>query len=170
MRFSAGGAVFASVLALSGLGISSCSEPEPAAPEAPAAFALATAEHANGVLPPQTVKVASKDGYSANVTLTPSWRVSGGELFVSWYAGLSQTKRFFQIAEESGDAAKKPEWLTNPDQGVRAVRLAFDGGPLQDIKPSTTRASFKVPEGAKAITQVQIDFGEPDAPVTAVWK
>jgi len=169
MRFSAGGAVLASVLAIAGLGISSCSQQE-AAPEAPPAFALSAAEHANGVLPPQSVKVSTKDGYSATVTMTPSWRISGGELNITWYAGLSQTKRFFTIADETGDAAKKPEWLTHPDQGVREVRVSFDGGAPMANKPTTTRSPFTVPAGAKSITQVQIDFGDPDAPATATWK
>jgi hypothetical protein len=170
MRFSAGGAVLASVLAAASLGIISCSEQTPAAPEAPPAFGLSTAEHSNGVLPAQSVKVTSKDGYGATVKMTPNWRISGGELNINWYAGLSQTKRFFTVADETGDAAKKPEWLTNPDQGVRKVRVSFDGGPLQETKPTTTRAPFKVPEGAKMVTEVQVDFGEPDAPVTATWK
>ncbi|WP_374575413.1 hypothetical protein [Phenylobacterium sp.] len=161
--------MLASVLALSSLGISSCSE-KPAAPEAPPAFGLSTAEHSNGVLDSRTVKVTSKDGYAADVTLTPSWRVSGRKLDINWYAGLSQTKRFFQIANESGDAAKKPNWLVNPDQGVRGVRVAFDGGELQANKPTTTRSVFDVPEGAKTVTEVQFDFGDPDAPVTATWK
>lgn len=169
MRFSAGGAVLASVLAVASLGISSCSQKD-AAPEAPAAFALSAAEHANGVLDPRTVDVTAKDGYSAKVTMTPSWRVSGGELNITWYAGLSQTKRFFTVADEKGEAKDKPEWLTNPDQGVREVRVSFDGAPLVSNKPTTTRSPFTVPAGAKSITEVQIDFGDPDAPATATWK
>lgn len=169
MRFRAGGLVFASVLAIASLGISSCSQKEEA-PAAPEAFALSVAEHANGVLPAQTIKVATKDGYSATVTLTPNWRVSGRQLDINWYAGLSQTKRFFTVADEAGEAKDKPEWLTNPDQGVRNVRVSFDGAPLVAFKPTTTRAIFPVPEGAKAITQVEVDFGTPDEPVTAVWK
>lgn len=170
MRRRVIGVVLASILAGAGVGIAGCSEKKPEAPAAPAALALSTAEHSGGVLPAQTVKVASKDGYAADVSMTPSWRISGGEVNLSWYAGLSQTKRFFKVANETGDAAKKPEWLTNPDQGVRNVRVSFDDGDLQAVKPTTTRANFKVPAGAKAVTKVEFDFGEPDAPATAVWK
>ena len=38
------------------------------------------------------------------------------------------------------------------------------------FKPTTPRAPFDVPAGAKAVTRVEIDYGSSEAPQTVVWK
>lgn len=167
MRSVTGGLVLASVLVFSGL--AGCAKQE-AASAAPAGFSLSATEGEDGVFPAQSITVQGKDGYSAKVALTPIWRVQGGVMNITWYAGLSQTKRFFNLSEETGDPKGKPAWLTNPEQGVRAVRVSFDGGPMVANKPTTTRAPFPTPAGAKAVTQVEFDYGDPEAPQTVVWK
>ena len=168
MRCVTSGLMLASVLVLSGLG--GCAKQEAAAPAAPAGFSLSAAEGEDGVMPAQTATVQGGKGYSAKMAVTPIWRVQGGVMNISWYAGLSQTKRFFNISEETGDPTGKPAWLTNPEQGVRAVRVKFDGGAPVAVKPTTTRAQFPTPAGAKAVTEVEVDYGDPKAPQTLTWK
>lgn len=169
MRLVTGGLLLASVLVLA-----SCAKKEDAASAAaaaaPAAFSIPVAEGEDGVLPGQSLTIQGKNGYSAKLTMTPIWRVQGGVLNITWYAGLSQTKRFFQVAEETGDPKGKPEWLAQPDQGVREVRVSFDGGALVANKPTTVRSPFPVPAGAKAATRIELDYGDPKAPQTITWK
>ena len=50
------------------------------------------------------------------------------------------------------------------------VKVAFDGAAPVSVKPEATRAVFKPPPGAKAVTSVEIAFGPVDAPVTYSWK
>jgi hypothetical protein len=168
MRPCVGGLALAVVLVLSG-----CSKPEQATPAAPAALALALAEGGHGVLPAQTneITVKGKKGdYSQTVSMTPNWWVGGGEFKIVWYAGMSQTKRFFQVAGEKGDPADKPEFLKNTEMGVREVKVSFDGGAPMSVKPTTARAPFKIPSGAKAVTGVEVAFGPEDAPKSYIWK
>lgn len=169
MRLVTGGLLLASVLVLA-----SCGKADDAAPAAeaaaPASFSIPVSEGEDGVLAGQTLSVQGKNGYAAKVTLTPIWRVQGGVLNITWYAGLSQTKRFFQITEETGDPKGKPDWLVQPDQGVREVRVSFDGGALVANKPTTVRSPFPVPAGAKTATRIELDYGDPKAPQTLTWK
>ncbi len=167
MRSGFRGLALASTLFLTSA-LAACGESKPAAPVVPAGLSLAMTEGANGVLPAQSVQLKGKASV-ATVTMTPSWRVGGGQLNVLWYAGASQTKRFFQIVE-TGTVSAPPAYLANPETGVRNVRVSFDGGAPVAIKPTTTRAPFDVPAGAKAITRVELDFGPADSPQTVVWK
>ena len=149
MRLVPGGFLLASVL-----GLASCAKKDEAAPTAaaaaPASFSIPVAEGEDGVLAGQTLSIQGKNGYSAKMTLTPIWRVQGGVLNVTWYAGLSQTKRFFQITEETGDPKGKPAWLAQPDQGVREGRVSFDGGALGGNKPATGRSPSPRPRSSTA--------------------
>ena len=129
---------------------------------------IAAAEGAHGVLPAQSVEIKTK-GSVATVAMTPNWRVGGQQLNITWYAGASQTKRFF-VVTETGAAADQPSFLAHPETGVRNVRVAFDGGAPVTFKPTTPRAPFDVPAGAKAVTRVEIDYGSSEAPQTVVWK
>jgi hypothetical protein len=168
MRPSTGGLVLAAILMLS-----ACSKPGPATPPATAALAVPLAEGGHGVLPAQTAQVTAKGkkgDYSETVTMTPNWWVGSGEFKVVWYAGQSQTKRFFTFADAKGDPADKPAFLKNPEEGVREVKVSFDGGLPMSVRPTTARAPFKIPDGAKAVTGVQIVYGSEDAPQTFVWK
>lgn len=173
MRPGVGGLLLAPILVLSGLGLSGCSQPKAAAPAAPAALSVPLAEGGHGVLPAQTndISVKGKKGdYSQTVAMTPNWWVGGGEFKVVWYAGLSQTKRFFQASNTKGDASDQPNFLKNPETGVRQVKVAFDGKDPMMVKPETARALFKIPAGAKAVTGVEVVFGPEDAPKSYVWK
>ncbi|WP_310539103.1 hypothetical protein [Phenylobacterium sp.] len=120
------------------------------------------------MLPAQTTQIKTK-GSDATVSMTPNWRVGGQQLNIMWYAGASQTKRFFVVTEK-GVAADQPAYLVNPELGVRMVRVSFDGGPPVSLKPTLARAPFDVPPGAKAVTRVEIDYGPADAAQTVVWK
>ena len=168
MRPSTGGLVLAAILMLS-----ACSKSEPAAPPGPVALAVPLAEGGHGVLPVQTAQVTvkgKKGDYSQTVSMTPNWWVGGGEFKIVWYAGMSQTKRFFTLGEPKGDPADRPEFLKNPEEGVREVKVSFDGAPPMSVRPTTARAVFKIPAGAKAVTGVQVVYGPEDAPQTYVWK
>ena len=167
MRSGFSGLALASVLLL-GSSLAACGKSEPAAPPPPAGLALSTAEGAHGILPAQTTQIKTK-GSDATVSMTPNWRVGGGQLQLMWYAGASQTKRFFVVTEK-GVAADQPAYLANPEMGVRTVRVAFDGGAPVALKPTLARAPFDVPAGAKAVTRVEIDYGPSEAPQTVVWK
>lgn len=168
MRPTAGGLALASILVLSG-----CSNSGPAAPAAPAALSVPLAEGGHGVLPAQTADITvkgKKGDYSETVAMTPNWWVGGGEFKIVWYAGMSQTKRFFQVTGEKGDPSDKPEFLKNPEEGVRSVKVAFDGKDPMLVNPTTARAPFKIPAGAKAVTSVEVAFGPADAPKAYIWK
>lgn len=168
MRPSTGGLVLAAILLLS-----ACAKSEATAPPGPAALSLPLAEGGHGVLPAQTatVTVKGKTGdYSQTVGMTPNWWVGGGEFKVVWYAGQSQTKRFFTFADEKGDPADRPTFFKNPEEGVREVKVAFDGALPMSVRPTTARALFKVPSGAKAVTGVQVVYGSAEAPQTYIWK
>jgi len=131
------------------------------------------AENGHGVLTAQSQAVSAKGksgDYSATVALTPNWWVGGGEFKVVWYAGLSQTKRFFQISAETGKPADKPAWIANPEVGVREVKVAFDGGLPASVKPTTARAAFPIPAGAKAVTRIEVLYGPADKPLSYLWK
>ena len=166
MRSGFGGLALASTLFVS-LGLSACGDSKPPAP-AVQGLSIAVTEGANGVLPAQSTQIKGKTSV-ATVTLTPNYRVGGGQLTILWYAGTSQTKRIFQIVE-TGVVTKPPPYLANPETGVRNVRVSFDGGAPLAMKPPTTRAPFAVPAGAKSLTRVEIDFGPADSPQTVVWK
>ena len=164
MRYRLGGLV----LALSFL-LSSCSKPEaPAAPAGPVALALPLGKEGHGVLAAQSTVLKGKDGKSiATVAMTPNWWVGQGNFKVVWFAGLSQTKRFFVI---SGTSGVLPPILKNPEEGVREVKVSFDGAPLTSVHPTTTRAEFPIPAGAKTVTEVQVVFGAEGAAETVTWK
>ncbi|HEX5378873.1 MAG TPA: hypothetical protein VFW47_09880 [Phenylobacterium sp.] len=167
MRPSVGGLALAAILVLSG-----CSSSE-SAPAGPVALSLPLTEGGHGVLPAQTAEITVKGkaaDYSQTVSMTPNWWVGGGEFKVVWYSGLSQTKRYFTFAGEKGDPADRPAFLKNPEEGVREVKVGFDGGLPMSVHPTTTRAMFKIPAGAKAVTSVEVDFGPTDAPKPFVWK
>lgn len=168
MRPSTGGLVLAAILMLS-----ACSKSEPTAPPGPAALVVPLAEGGHGVLPVQAAQVTvkgKKGDYSQTVNMTPNWWVGAGEFKVVWYAGMSQTKRFFTFADEKGDPADKPAFLKNPEEGVREVKVSFDGGLPMSVHPTTARALFKIPAGAKAVTGVQVVYGPEEAPQTYIWK
>lgn len=167
MRSGFSGLALASVLLLSS-SLAGCGKSEPAAPAGPPALSLSMAEGAHGILPAQSVEIKTK-GSVAKVAMTPNWRVGGQQLNIMWYAGASQTKRFF-VVTETGTAADQPKFLANPETGVRNVRVSFDGGAPVALKPTTARAPFDVPAGAKAVTRVEIDYGPSEAPQTVVWK
>lgn len=167
MRSGFSGLALASVSVLC-LSLAGCGKSEPAAPAGPVALSLSTEEGAHGILPAQTTQIKTK-GSDATVSLTPNWRVGGRQLQILWYAGASQTKRFFVVTEK-GAAADQPKYLANPELGVRMVRVSFDGGAPVTLKPTLARAPFDVPAGAKAVTRVEVDYGPSDAPQTVVWK
>lgn len=173
MRFSIGGLTLASILTVSSLVNNGCSPAVPDAPAGPTALSIGFKEGDHGVLPAQSgmIAVKGKSGdYSQTVALTPEWWVGGGEFKLVWYAGISQTKRFFQFSDEMGDAAKRPAFLKAPEEGVRKVSVSFDGGPMVPIEPKTARALFKIPAGAKAVTGVEVEFGVEGSPETYRWK
>jgi hypothetical protein len=153
--------------------LSACSKTEPAAPPGPAALALPLAEGGHGVLPVQSAQVTvkgAKGDYSQTVAMTPNWWVGAGEFKVVWFAGDSQTKRFFVLTDAKGAPADQPSFLKHPEEGVREVRVSFDGGLPMLVRPTTARALFTIPAGAKAVTGVQIAYGSADAPQTYAWK
>jgi hypothetical protein len=102
--------------------------------------------------------------------MTPSWWVTGDGFKVVWFAGKSQTKRYFQISGESPGESARPELLKAPEEAVREVKVAFDGAPAVSVRPEATRAVFQPPPGAKAVTSVEIAFGPANSPVTYTWK
>jgi len=169
MRFGFGGLALAALLATT-----ACSKPPPTTTAAaPPALTLPVTKDGHGVMSVQTahIKVKGKKGdYAADVAITPSWWAAQGEFKIVWYAGLSQVKRFFNISGETGDPGDRPGWLKDPETGVRQVQVSFDGGPLQTVKPDTARAPFKIPAGAKAVTEVKLDFGPEANPSTVDWK
>lgn len=168
MRLGFGGLALAAVLTTT-----ACSKPPPTAPAAPPALSLPVTKDGHGVMSAQTAKIkvkGKKGDYTADVAITPSWWAAQGEFKIVWYAGLSQVKRFFNISGEAGDPGDRPAWLKDPETGVRRVQVSFDGGPLQAVKPDTARAPFKIPAGAKAVTEVKLDFGPADSPTTVDWK
>ena len=167
MRSGFSGLALASVSLLS-VSLAACGESKPAPPAAPTGLSLSTAEGAHGILPAQSVQIKTK-GSDAQVAMTPNWRVGGQQLNIMWYAGASQTKRFFVVTEK-GAAADQPSYLASPEMGVRTVRVSFDGAAPVALKPTLARAPFDVPAGAKAVTRVEIDYGPSEAPQTAVWK
>jgi hypothetical protein len=96
--------------------------------------------------------------------------VTGDGFKIVWFAGLSQTQRYFQISGEAPGEAARPKLLKSPEESVREVRVAFDGAPPIRVLPEATRAVFKPPAGAKAVTSVEITFGPVAAPVSYTWK
>ena len=169
MRSIVSGLLLASVVLLS-----ACSGPKaPEGPATPAAFSVPLTANAHGVLPPQSARIVVGQGagaYSADVALTPSWWVTGDGFKVVWFAGMSQTKRYFQISGETPGDSARPKILKSPEEAVREVRVSFDGAPAAAVRPDATRAVFKPPAGARAVTSIEIDFGPAGAPVTYAWK
>ena len=169
MRSLVGGLLLASVVLLS-----ACSGPKaPEAPAAPIVFSIPLKLNTNGVLEPRSGRITLGTGpkaYSADVALTPSWWVASDGFKIVWFTGMSQTKRYFQITGETPGEAARPKLLKAPEEAVREVRVAFDGGAPVLVRPEATRAVFKAPAGAKAVTSVEIAFGPADAPVTYTWK
>lgn len=166
MRISISGLLLASVLL-----ISACSgPPEPAAP---AVFSIPLEANSNGVLEARSARVPVgtwEKTYVAEVALTPSWWVTGDGFKIVWFAGKSQTKRFFQISNESPGESARPDILKAPEEAVREVKVSFDGAPPISLRPEATRAVFQPPPGAKAVTSVEIAFGPASSPVTYTWK
>ena len=169
MRSIVGGLLLASVFL-----VSACSGPkEPAAPAAPAVFSIPLEPNTNGVLEARSARVLVGTGaktYAAQVAMTPSWWVAGDGFKIVWFAGKSQTKRFFQISGESPGESARPEILKAPEEAVREVKVSFDGAPPMSVRPEATRAVFQPPAGAKAVTSVEIAFGPASAPVSYAWK
>jgi hypothetical protein len=169
MRNLASGLLLASVLL-----ISACSGPEtPAESEAPVAFSIPLKPNTNGVLEARSAQVLVGTGektYAAQVAMTPAWWVTGEGFKVVWFAGKSQTKRYFQITGGSPGDVTPPAVLRAPEEGVREVRVSFDGGPPVAVRPEATRAVFQPPEGAKAVTSIEIAFGPKDRPVPYIWR
>jgi hypothetical protein len=163
MRYRLGGLA----LAVSFL-LSSCSQSEAPAPAGPAALALPVTEDGHGVLTAQSVTIMGKgDAPVAAVAMTPNWWVGSGTFKISWFAGQSQTKRFFVISNATADA---PAFLKHPEEGVREVKVSFDGAALTSIRPTATKAEFPIPAGAKAVAQVQVTYGPEGDPETVTWK
>ena len=169
MRSLVNGLLLASIVLLT-----ACSgSKSPQAPAAPIVFSIPLEPNTNGVLEPRSGRITVGTGpkaYSADVGLSPSWWVTGDGFKIVWFAGLSQTKRYFQISGEAPGEAARPKLLKSPEESVREVRVAFDGAPPIRVLPEATRAVFKLPAGAKAVTSVEITFGPVAAPVTYTWK
>ena len=169
MRSIFGGLLLASVLL-----ISACSDPqEAAAPATPAPFSISLEPNTNGVLEARSARVLVGTGvktYAAQVAMTPSWWVTGDGFKIVWFAGKSQTKRYFQVTSESPGASARPELLKAPEEAVREVKVAFDGASPMSVRPEATRAVFQPPPGAKAVTSVEITFGPTSSPVTYTWR
>ena len=170
MRYRLGGLA----LAVSFL-LSSCSQYEAPAAAGPAALALPVTEDGHGVLAAQSVTIKGKgDAPVATVAMTPNWWVGSGTFKISWFAGQSQTKRFFVISKPDTSTANAtaalPDFLKHPEEGVREVKVSFDGAALTSIHPTATKAEFPIPAGAKAVTQVQVTYGAEGAPETVTWK
>ena len=169
MRSLVNGLLLASIVLLT-----ACSGPKsPEAPAAPIVFSIPLEPNTNGVLEPRSGRITVGTGpkaYSADVGLSPSWWVTGDGFKIVWFAGLSQTKRYFQISGETPGEAARPKLLKSPEEAVQEVQVAFDGAPPVRVLPDATRAVFKPPAGAKAVTSVEITFGPVDAPVAYRWK
>jgi hypothetical protein len=168
MRLRLSGLALAAVLATT-----ACSKPPAPPPAAAPAFSLPVAVEGHGVMPAQTAKITAKGAkgpYTADVAITPTWWSNQGQFKLVWYMGLSQVKRFFNITNVTGDPGDWPAWMKDPETGIRQVQVSFDGGPLQTLKPDTARAEFKIPAGAKAVTEVKMAFGPADSPQTVDWK
>ena len=169
MRSVVGGLLLASVVLLS-----ACSGSKaPEAPAAPIVFSIPLEPNTNGVLEPRSGRITvgtDAKAYSADVALSPSWWVTADGFKIVWFAGQSQTTRYFQISGEIPGEAARPKLLKSPEEAVLDVRVAFDGAPPVRVLPEATRAVFKPPAGAKAVTSVEITFGPVAAPVTYAWK
>lgn len=169
MRSLISGLLLASVVL-----ISACSGPKaPETPAAPAAFSIPLEMNTNGVLEPRSARITLGKGaqaYSADLAMTPSWWVASDGFKIVWFSGMSQTKRYFQFSGETPGEAARPKLLKAPEEAVREVRVSFDGGPPVAVRPEATRAVFKPPAGAKAVTSVEIAFGPAEAPVLYAWK
>jgi hypothetical protein len=169
MRSVVSGLLLASVVLLS-----ACSGSKaPEAPAAPIVFSIPLEPNTNGVLEPRSGRITvgtDANAYSADVALSPSWWVTADGFKIVWFAGLSQTTRYFQISGEIPGEAARPKLLKSPEEAVLDVRVAFDGAPPVRVLPEATRAVFKPPVGAKAVTSVEITFGPVAAPVTYAWK
>ena len=169
MRSVVGGLLLASVVLLS-----ACSGSKaPEAPAVPIVFSIPLEPNTNGVLEPRSGRITvgtDANAYSADVALSPSWWVTADGFKIVWFAGLSQTTRYFQISGEIPGEAARPKLLKSPEEAVLDVRVAFDGAPPVRVLPEATRAVFKPPAGAKAVTSVEITFGPVAAPVTYAWK
>ncbi len=169
MRSVVGGLLLASVVLLS-----ACSGSKaPEAPAAPIVFSIPLEPNTNGVLEPRSGRITvgtDANAYSADVALSPSYWVTADGFKIVWFAGLSQTTRYFQISGEIPGEAARPKLLKSPEEAVLDVRVAFDGAPPVRVLPEATRAVFKPPAGAKAVTSVEITFGPVAAPVTYAWK
>ena len=169
MRSVVGGLLLASVVLLS-----ACSGSKaPEAPAVPIVFSIPLEPNTNGVLEPRSGRITvgtDANAYWADVALSPSWWVTADGFKIVWFAGLSQTTRYFQISGEIPGEAARPKLLKSPEEAVLDVRVAFDGAPPVRVLPEATRAVFKPPAGAKAVTSVEITFGPVAAPVAYTWK
>lgn len=169
MRVFVSGLLLASVFL-----VSACSGPKaPEAPAAPAVFSIPLKPDTNGMLASRSARISTgsgKSAYAAEVAMTPSWWVTPEGFKIVWFSGKSQTKRYFQISGETPGESARPGVLKSPEEAVREVKVAFDGAPPASFRPDATRAVFKPPPGARAVTSVEIVFGPSDAPVTYAWK
>jgi len=163
MRSGFSGLALASVLLLSSA-LTACGKSEPAAPAAPAGLALSTEEGAHGVLPAQGIEIKTK-GSDVQLSMTPNWRVGGRQLNIMWYAGASQTKRFFVVTEK-GVAADQPKYLANPETGVRNVRVSLDGCPPVTLEtppgPGALRRAGRRQGGHPGGDRLRVFRGAPD--------
>jgi len=75
----------------------------------------------------------------------------------------TKTKRFFVISKpdmSAGQRDGRPAGFPQaPEEGVRKVKVSFDGAALTSIHPTATKAEFPIPAGAKAVTEVQVTYG-----------
>lgn len=169
MRGILGGLLLASVLLMS-----ACSDPQEAAgPTTPAPLSISLEPNTNGVLEARSARVLVGTGaktYAAQVAMTPTWWVTGDGFKIVWFAGRSQTRRYFQITSESPGESARPELLKAPEGAVREVKVAFDGALPMSVRPEATRAVFQPPPGARAVTSVEITFGPANSPVTYTWR
>ncbi|OXE36431.1 MAG: hypothetical protein CGW95_07615 [Phenylobacterium zucineum] len=98
MRYVLGGFAIALSVLLSG-----CSKPEAPVASGTVTLALPLDREGHGVLTAQTADLKDEGGgHPATVAMTPNWWVGNGAFKIVWYAGLSQTKRFFVISPTTG--------------------------------------------------------------------
>ena len=126
MRSVVGGLLLASVVLLS-----ACSGSKaPEAPAVPIVFSIPLEPNTNGVLEPRSGRITvgtDANAYSADVALSPSWWVTADGFKIVWFAGLSQTTRYFQISGEIPGEAARPKLLKSPKRLIVYQMYASSG-------------------------------------------